>query len=39
MGGKILGDKLQMGEGIYCLIQDSAGAFMMLCGKSIRNET
>ena len=33
LGGKILGDKRKMGEEFYCLIQDPAGAYMMLCGK------
>lgn len=33
MGGKIIGEKRKMGpEGTYCLIQDPAGAYMMLCG-------
>jgi predicted enzyme related to lactoylglutathione lyase len=32
-GGKIIGEKRKMGEqGMYCLIQDPAGAYMMLCG-------
>jgi len=31
--GKTLGDKKSMSTyGIFCLIQDPAGAFMMLCG-------
>lgn len=33
MGGKVLGEKRKMGEGgHYCLIQDPAGAYLMLCG-------
>ncbi len=33
LGGKIIGEKRKMGEqGHYCLIQDPAGAYMMLCG-------
>jgi uncharacterized protein len=33
LGGKIIGEKRKMGEqGYYCLIQDPAGAYMMLCG-------
>ncbi len=33
LGGKIIGEKQGMGEqGHYCLIQDPAGAYMMLCG-------
>lgn len=33
LGGKIIGDKRKMGDqGHYCLIQDPAGAYMMLCG-------
>lgn len=31
-GGKIIGEKRKMGEGFYCLIQDPAGAHVMLCG-------
>lgn len=31
-GGKIIGDRRKMGESTYCLIQDPAGAYMMLCG-------
>ncbi len=31
-GGQIIGEKRKMGEGLYCLIQDPAGAYMMLCG-------
>lgn len=32
-GGKIIGDKRKMGkDGFYCLVQDPAGAYMMLCG-------
>lgn len=31
LGGKVLGEKRKMGEGFYCLIQDPAGAYMMLC--------
>jgi len=30
MGGKVLGEKRKMGEGFYCLIQDPAGAYVML---------
>jgi predicted enzyme related to lactoylglutathione lyase len=30
MGGKVLGEKRKMGEGFYCLIQDPAGAHVML---------
>ncbi len=30
LGGKVLGDKRKMGEGYYCLIQDPAGAYLML---------
>lgn len=31
-GGKVVGGKRKMGEdGWYCLIQDPAGAYMMLC--------
>ncbi len=30
-GGKVLGEKRKMGEGYYSLIQDPAGAYMMLC--------
>ena len=29
-GGKVLGEKRKMGEEYYCLIQDPAGAFVML---------
>ena len=29
-GGKIIGQKRKMGEGWYCLIQDPAGAYVML---------
>lgn len=33
LGGKIIGEKRKMSEqGHYCLIQDPAGAYMMLCG-------
>ncbi|MFN7116559.1 MAG: VOC family protein [Saprospiraceae bacterium] len=33
LGGKVIGEKRRMGEqGHYCLIQDPAGAYMMLCG-------
>jgi len=33
LGGTIIGTKRKMGEqGHYCLIQDPAGAYMMLCG-------
>ena len=33
MGGKVIGEKRKMGDqGHYCLIQDPAGAYMMLCG-------
>ena len=32
-GGKIVGEKRKMGnDAMYCLIQDPAGAYMMLCG-------
>lgn len=31
LGGKVLGEKRKMGEDYYCLIQDPAGAFVMLC--------
>ncbi len=31
LGGKVLGEKRKMGEGYYSLIQDPAGAYMMLC--------
>jgi len=31
LGGKVIGSKRKMGEGHYCLIQDPAGAYMMLC--------
>jgi uncharacterized protein len=31
-GGKILGEKRKMGKEFYSLIQDPAGACMMLCG-------
>lgn len=31
LGGKVLGEKRKMGEEYYCLIQDPAGAFVMLC--------
>ncbi|HQS05440.1 MAG: hypothetical protein B7X86_13050 [Sphingobacteriales bacterium 17-39-43] len=30
LGGKVLGNKRKMGEGYYCLIQDPAGAYVML---------
>lgn len=30
LGGKQIGDKRKMGEGYYCLIQDPAGAYVML---------
>jgi len=30
LGGKVLGDKRKMGDGHYCLIQDPAGAYVML---------
>jgi predicted enzyme related to lactoylglutathione lyase len=30
MGGKVFGEKRKMGEGFYCLIQDPAGAYVML---------
>ncbi|RYD58034.1 MAG: VOC family protein [Sphingobacteriales bacterium] len=34
LGGKMIGDKRKMGpNGTYCLIQDPAGAYMMLCGE------
>lgn len=33
LGGKLIGEKRKMGDqGHYCLIQDPAGAYMMLCG-------
>jgi predicted enzyme related to lactoylglutathione lyase len=34
LGGKVLGDKRKMGDDgkFYCLIQDPAGAYMMICG-------
>lgn len=33
MGGKVVGEKKKMGpEGHYCLVQDPAGAYVMLCG-------
>lgn len=33
LGGKVIGEKRKMGDqGHYCLIQDPAGAYMMLCG-------
>lgn len=33
LGGKIIGEKRKMGEqGAYCLVQDPAGAHVMLCG-------
>ena len=33
LGGKILTEKRKMGpDGYYCLIQDPAGAYMMICG-------
>ena len=31
LGGKVLGNKRKMGEAYYGLIQDPAGAYMMLC--------
>lgn len=32
LGGQVIGEKRKMGEqGHYCLIQDPAGAYMMLC--------
>ncbi|WP_276347734.1 VOC family protein [Daejeonella sp. JGW-45] len=31
LGGKTLGNRRKMGEGHYQLIQDPAGAYMMLC--------
>lgn len=33
-GGKVIGEKSKMGDDgkFYCLIQDPAGAFMMICG-------
>lgn len=31
LGGKVLGEKRKMGEAYYSLIQDPAGAYMMLC--------
>lgn len=34
LGGKIIGEKRRMGpNGLYCVIQDPAGAYMMLCGE------
>jgi predicted enzyme related to lactoylglutathione lyase len=34
LGGKLIGQKRKMGpSGTYCLIQDPAGAYMMLCGE------
>jgi len=30
LGGKVFGEKRKMGEGFYCLIQDPAGAYVML---------
>ena len=30
LGGKVVGNKRKMGEGYYCLIQDPAGAYVML---------
>ncbi len=30
LGGKVLGEKRKMGDEYYCLIQDPAGAFVML---------
>ncbi len=32
MGGKVIGDKREWGDGFYCLVQDPAGAHVMLCG-------
>lgn len=32
LGGKLLGEKRKIGEEYYCLIQDPAGAYVMLCG-------
>ena len=34
LGGKVIGDKRKMGDDgkYYCLIQDPAGAYMMICG-------
>jgi uncharacterized protein len=32
LGGKIIGEKRKYENGIYCLIQDPAGAHVMLCG-------
>ena len=33
LGGQVLGEKRSMGpSGSYCLVQDPAGAFVMLCG-------
>lgn len=32
LGGKVIGEKRSWGEGHYCLIQDPAGAHVMLCG-------
>lgn len=31
LGGKVWGSKRKMGEGYYCLIEDPAGAYVMLC--------
>ena len=31
LGGKVWGSKRKMGEGYYCLVQDPAGAYVMLC--------
>lgn len=30
LGGKVLGSKRKMGKDYYCLIQDPAGAYVML---------
>lgn len=30
LGGQVLGEKRKMAEGFYCLIQDPAGAYVML---------
>ncbi len=33
LGGQVLGEKRSMGpSGFYCLVQDPAGAYVMLCG-------
>lgn len=30
LGGKVLGEKRKMGDSYYCLVQDPAGAYVML---------